>query len=123
MAYVEVLPDWPSCLVGAPSLDGAPEALKIPSRGLHCDCALGRSALSIGGRPAGDMLEQPAKAAEKRSAAIRIEKPNAWLTGTGSRRLEGTNSGHKNAEGMPAVGVRVEPPVRLGSAVEARGVS
>ena len=38
-----------------------------------------------------------------------------WLTGTGSRRLEGTNSGHKNAEGMPAVGVRVEPPVRLGS--------
>ena len=39
-----------------------------------------------------------------------------WLTGTGSRRLEGTNSGHKNAEGMPAVGVRVEPPVRLGSA-------
>ena len=42
--------------------------------------------------------------------------PNAWLTGTGSRRLEGTNSGHKNAEGMPAVGVRVEPPVRLGRA-------
>ena len=41
-------------------------------------------------------------------------EPNAWLTGTGSRRLEGTNSGHKNAEGMPAVGVRVEPPVRLG---------
>ena len=37
-----------------------------------------------------------------------------WLTGAGSRRLEGTNSGHKNAEGMPAVGVRVEPPVRLG---------
>lgn len=47
----------------------------------------------------------------------------AWLTGTGSRRLEDTNSGHKNAEGMPAVGVRVEPPVRLGSVVEARGVA
>ena len=46
------------------------------------------------------------------------KKPNAWLTGTGSRRLEGTNSGHKNAEGMPAVGVRVEPPVRLGREVE-----
>ena len=38
-----------------------------------------------------------------------------WLTGTGARSAEGTNSGHKNAEGMPAVGVRVEPPVRLGS--------
>ena len=42
------------------------------------------------------------------------ESLTPWLTGTGSRRLEGTNSGHKNAEGMPAVGVRVEPPVRLG---------
>jgi hypothetical protein len=52
-----------------------------------------------------------------------LEGPNAWLTGTGSRRLEGTNSGHKNAEGMPAVGVRVEPSVRLGSAVEAGGVT
>ena len=37
-----------------------------------------------------------------------------WLTGAGARSAEGTNSGHKNAEGMPAVGVRVEPPVRLG---------
>ena len=46
--------------------------------------------------------------------------PNAWLTGTGSRRLEGTNSGHKNAEGMPAVGVRVEPPVRRVRGVEER---
>ena len=46
------------------------------------------------------------------------KKTNAWLTGTGSRRLEGTNSGHKNAEGMPAVGVRVEPTVRLGRVVE-----
>ena len=50
-------------------------------------------------------------------------KPNAWLTGTGSRRLEGTNSGHKNAEGMPAVGVRVEPPVRLVHEVEMGGVT
>ncbi len=49
--------------------------------------------------------------------------PNAWLTGTGSRRLEGTNSGHKNAEGMPAVGVRDEPPVRLGREVEEGGVT
>ena len=39
-----------------------------------------------------------------------------WLTGAGSRRLEGTNIGHENAEGMAYVGVRVEPPVRLGSA-------
>ena len=36
-----------------------------------------------------------------------------WLTGAGSRRLEGTNIGHENAEGMAYVGVRVEPPVRL----------
>ena len=35
-----------------------------------------------------------------------------WLTGAGSRRLEGTNIGHENAEGMAYVGVRVEPPVR-----------
>ena len=41
-----------------------------------------------------------------------------WLTGAGSRRLEGTNISHENAEGMAYVGVRVEPPVRLGSAVE-----
>ena len=57
------------------------------------------------------------------SKGVCLRKPNAWLTGTGSRRLEGTNSGHKNAEGMPAVGVRVEPSVRLGSAVEAGGVT
>jgi hypothetical protein len=36
-----------------------------------------------------------------------------WLTGAGSRRLEGTNIGHENAEGMAYVGVRVEPTVRL----------
>ena len=35
------------------------------------------------------------------------------LTGAGARSAEGTNSGHKNAEGMPAVGVHVERPVRL----------
>ena len=38
-----------------------------------------------------------------------------WLTGAGSRRLEGTNISHENAEGMAYVGVRVEPTVRLGS--------
>ena len=42
-----------------------------------------------------------------------------WLTGAGSRRLEGTNISHENAEGMAYVGVRVEPTVRLGSGVEA----
>ena len=41
-----------------------------------------------------------------------------WLTGAGSRRLEGTNISHENAEGMAYVGVRVEPTVRLGSEVE-----
>ena len=40
------------------------------------------------------------------------------LTGAGSRRLEGTNIGHENAEGMAYVGVRVEPTVRLESVVE-----
>ena len=39
-----------------------------------------------------------------------------WLTGAGSRRLEGTDTGHKNREAMASVGVRVEPPVRLGRA-------
>ena len=42
-----------------------------------------------------------------------------WLTGAGSRRLEGTNIGHENGEAMAYVGVRVEPPVRLGRVVEA----
>jgi hypothetical protein len=42
------------------------------------------------------------------------------LTGAGSRRLEGTNTGHENAEGMASVGVRVEPTVRLGRGVEGR---
>src|SRR5574343_479406 len=41
-----------------------------------------------------------------------------WLTGAGSRRLEGTNISHENAEGMAYVGVRVEPTVRLGRVVE-----
>ena len=40
------------------------------------------------------------------------------FTGAGSRRLEGTNIGHENAEGMAYVGVRVEPTVRLGREVE-----
>ena len=35
------------------------------------------------------------------------------LTGAGARSAQGTNSGHENAEGMPAVCVRVEPTVRL----------
>ena len=35
-----------------------------------------------------------------------------WLTGAGARSAQGTNTGHKNAEGMASVGVRVEPPVR-----------
>jgi hypothetical protein len=37
------------------------------------------------------------------------------LTGAGARSAEGTSTGHKNAEGMASVGVRVEPTVRLGS--------
>jgi hypothetical protein len=37
-----------------------------------------------------------------------------WLTGAGARSAEGTDTGHENAEGMACVGVRVEPPVRLG---------
>ena len=43
------------------------------------------------------------------------ESLTPWLTGAGSRRLEGTNISHENAEGMAYVGVRVEPTVRLGS--------
>jgi hypothetical protein len=42
------------------------------------------------------------------------------LTGAGARSVSGTNSGHKNAEGMPAVCVRVEPMVRLQRVVEGR---
>lgn len=38
-----------------------------------------------------------------------------WLTGAGARSAEGTNIGHENGEAMAYVGVRVEPPVRLGS--------
>jgi hypothetical protein len=43
-----------------------------------------------------------------------------WLTGAGARSAEGTNISHEDAEGMAYVGVRVEPTVRLGSAVEGR---
>ena len=46
------------------------------------------------------------------------ESLTPWLTGAGSRRLEGTDIGHENAEGMAYVGVRVEPTVRLGRVVE-----
>ena len=52
--------------------------------------------------------------------AVKIVGLTPWLTGAGSRRLEGTNISHKNAEGMAYVGVRVEPTVRLGS--EGEGV-
>ena len=38
-----------------------------------------------------------------------------WLTGAGARSAEGTDIGHQNREAMAYVGVRVEPPVRLGS--------
>ena len=49
------------------------------------------------------------------SAAHLLVVPNA----PGKRRrstegAQGTNKGHENAEGMAYVGVRVEPPVRLG---------
>ena len=47
-----------------------------------------------------------------------VESLTPWLTGAGSRRLEGTNISHEDAEGMAYVGVRVEPTVRLGRAVE-----
>ena len=40
------------------------------------------------------------------------------LTGAGARSAEGTDMGHEDAEGMAHVGVRVEPPVRLGREVE-----
>ncbi len=43
------------------------------------------------------------------------ESLTPWLTGAGARSAEGTDIGHENAEGMAYVGVRVEPPVRLGS--------
>ena len=43
-----------------------------------------------------------------------------WLTGAVARSAEGTDIGHENGEAMAYVGVRVEPPVRLGSAVEGR---
>ena len=46
-----------------------------------------------------------------------------WLTGAESRRLEGTNISHEDAEGMAYVGVRVEPTVRLGHVVEERMVA
>ena len=49
---------------------------------------------------------------------VLCESLTPWLTGAGSRRLEGTNISHENAEGMAYVGVRVEPTVRLGSGVE-----
>ena len=40
------------------------------------------------------------------------------LTGAGARSAQGTNTGHKNAEGMAAVGVHVELTVRLWRGVE-----
>ena len=54
------------------------------------------------------------------SNAAQEKSLTPWLTGAGSRRLEGTNIGHENAEGMAYVGVRVEPTVRLGREVEGR---
>ena len=57
------------------------------------------------------------------SNAAQEKSLTPWLTGAGSRRLEGTNIGHENAEGMAYVGVRVEPTVRLGSVVEVGGVA
>ena len=41
-----------------------------------------------------------------------------WLTGAGSRRLEGTDIGHENGEAMASVGVRLT--AQLGVIVEPR---
>ena len=49
------------------------------------------------------------------SNAAQEKSLTSWLTGAGARSAEGTDIGHENAEGMAYVGVRVEPPVRLGS--------
>ncbi len=49
-----------------------------------------------------------------------MESLTPWLTGAGAPSAEGTDIGHENAEGMAYVGVRVEPTVRLGSAVDGR---
>ena len=49
------------------------------------------------------------------SYAAQEKSLTPWLTGAGARSAEGTDIGHENAEGMAYVGVRVEPPVRLGS--------
>ena len=43
------------------------------------------------------------------------ESLTPWLTGAGARSAEGTDIGHENGEAMAYVGVRVEPPVRLGA--------
>ena len=40
------------------------------------------------------------------SNAAQEKSLTPWLTGAGSRRLEGTDIGHENAEGMAYVGVR-----------------
>ena len=59
----------------------------------------------------------------QRQPMLRVEVAVQWfvvcsfcltprLTGAGARSAQGTNTGHKNAEGMASVGVRVEPPVR-----------
>jgi hypothetical protein len=53
-----------------------------------------------------------------RSSGIFMCGLTPWLTGAGARSAEGTDIGHENAEGMAYVGVRVEPTVRLGRAVE-----
>ena len=37
-----------------------------------------------------------------------------WLTGAGSRRLEGTNIGHENGEAMASVGVRLTAQLGAG---------
>ena len=51
------------------------------------------------------------------------ESLTPWLTGAGARSAEGTDIGHENGEAMAYVGVRVEPPVRLGRVVDAGGVT
>lgn len=80
--------------------------------------ALGLDAFGRSGTNSDSVSVVPSFTDRMRTSAAMECNLTPWLTSAGSRRLEGTNISHEDAEGMAYVGVRVEPTVRLGRGVE-----
>ena len=70
------------------------------------------AAQALEAQKASKPLEQGGALEQVAARMKRVMGLTSRLTGTVARSAEGTNAGHKNAEGMASICVRVQPPVR-----------